>query len=212
MADHFHKDNAGKPQTQAIVITISLIIGKKGFEFPNSGAKNKADLVSLVPEEPEGDPNDSFNAGCREKRMTVQTPSGSYSGDITVQEAWEALQNDEMAVLVDVRTLPEWQFVGVPDLSSLGKKVLTVSWQVYPAMDVNSNFVDVIRAQGLKADNRIFMICRSGVRSIASSVALCAEGFQAFNVLDGFEGTHDEQGHRGRKAGWKAAGLPWQQG
>ncbi|MGE0096622.1 MAG: rhodanese-like domain-containing protein, partial [Alphaproteobacteria bacterium] len=33
------------------------------------------------------------------------------------------LARDPNSVLVDVRSQAEWSFVGVPDLSSLGKKV-----------------------------------------------------------------------------------------
>ena len=37
-------------------------------------------------------------------------------------------------------------------------------------------------------------------------------GFKAcYNVAGGFEGDLDENGHRGRKNGWKAGGLPWRQ-
>ena len=47
-------------------------------------------------------------------------------------------------------------------------------------------------------------------RSRSAAMALTASGFsKAFNVSDGFEGAVDERQHRGRKEGWKAAGLPW---
>jgi len=32
-----------------------------------------------------------------------------------------------------------------------------------------------------------------------------------YNVLQGFEGDRDPQGHRGHLNGWQAAGLPWKQ-
>ena len=34
----------------------------------------------------------------------------------------------------------------------------------------------------------------------------------AFNVLEGFEGDKDADGHRATVGGWKVAGLPWVQG
>ncbi len=37
---------------------------------------------------------------------------------------WEALQNESKAQLVDVRTDAEWNFVGLADLSSVGKHVV----------------------------------------------------------------------------------------
>jgi rhodanese-related sulfurtransferase len=45
----------------------------------------------------------------------------SYAGDVSPADAWKALSQDSKAMLVDVRTQPEWNFVGVPDLRSLGK-------------------------------------------------------------------------------------------
>ena len=41
-------------------------------------------------------------------------------------KAWAALAADPSAHLVDVRTVAEWNFVGLPDLGTLGKRVLLV--------------------------------------------------------------------------------------
>ena len=49
-------------------------------------------------------------------------------------------------------------------------------------------------------------------RSKAAAKALTAAGFQAcYNILEGFEGNADNDGHRGNVGGWKHAGLPWRQ-
>ena len=56
----------------------------------------------------------------------------SYAGDVSPTEAWQGLAQDPKAVLIDVRTQPEWNFVGIPDLRGLGKKAGFVCWQVYP--------------------------------------------------------------------------------
>jgi rhodanese-related sulfurtransferase len=127
-------------------------------------------------------------------------------------ETWAALRDDPQAVLIDVRTDAEWNFVGLPDLSPLGKQVLLIPWQVYPAMQVNQDFAEALRRAGLTAAHRLHLICRSGVRSLAAAEAAQAAGFpHAFNVIDGFEGPVDVEGHRGTTAGWKAEGLPWRQ-
>ncbi|RYF58086.1 MAG: rhodanese-like domain-containing protein, partial [Comamonadaceae bacterium] len=34
----------------------------------------------------------------------------------------------------------------------------------------------------------------------------------AYNVLEGFEGDADENGHRNLRGGWRFRGLPWRQG
>ena len=138
--------------------------------------------------------------------------SGQYAGDVTSREAWTMLERDPRAALLDVRTEAEWQYVGVPDLSVLEKRTLLVSWQVYPNLSLNPDFVEQVAAQGLAGDRPLLIVCRSGVRSRHAAVALAARGYsRCYNVSDGFEGGHDEERHRGARDGWKAAGLPWRQ-
>ena len=136
--------------------------------------------------------------------------ASDYAGEVSAAEAFDRLSGGT-AVLLDVRTRPEWQFVGVPDLRGLGKQTLFLSWQDYPDMTVRGDFAEAVRAAGIADDQEIFVICRSGARSRAAAVALAAAGFTAWNVSDGFEGPLDADGHRGRDSGWKAAGLPWVQ-
>lgn len=136
----------------------------------------------------------------------------SYAGDVTPQEAYAALAADEDAVLVDVRTTAEWNYVGLPDLGVLGKRVVCVEWQSFPEGAVNGDFVDQLQDAGLPDGAPIYFLCRSGVRSVAAAHAATAAGLgPAYNVLDGFEGPHDEEGHR-TVSGWKNADLPWRQG
>ena len=54
-----------------------------------------------------------------------------HSEGLTVDETLVAMSKG--AVLIDVRTKPEWQFVGIPDLSGIGKRVAPVSWRAVPA-------------------------------------------------------------------------------
>lgn len=137
---------------------------------------------------------------------------GTYAGDVTPQEAWDALSKDPRACLVDVRTQPEWSFVGVPQLSGLGKKAHLVSWQVYPAMGVDPDFAAKVKAE-IGADPRpVYFLCRSGARSRAAAIAMTEVGLgPCFNIAGGFEGDKDADSHRGRTNGWKATGLAWVQ-
>jgi len=136
-----------------------------------------------------------------------------YAGDIGPADVWSLMQEDPTAQLVDVRTMPEWNFVGVPDVSALGRQPLLLSWQRWPEMDVDENFVAKLVRSGLNPDHKIFFLCRSGVRSASAAAAATAAGFkQCYNIAFGFEGPHDAQRHRGTVAGWKQAGLPWTQG
>jgi len=132
--------------------------------------------------------------------------------DVTPRATWDALRADPEAVLIDVRTDAEWNFVGLPDLGESGKQPVLIPWQVYPSMQVNGSFADHLRKAGLTPMNKLYFLCRSGARSLAAAQAAQAAGFpQAFNVADGFEGPPDVEGHRGQVAGWKAEGLPWRQ-
>ncbi len=127
-------------------------------------------------------------------------------------KAWEALQKDPRAQLVDVRTDAEWNFVGLPDLSAAGKQVVPIQWQVYPTMALNTAFAEQLKEAGFTPDHHIYFICRSGQRSFAAAQAARDAGFpHTYNVADGFEGGVDTHGHRGFAAGWKAEGLPWRQ-
>jgi rhodanese-related sulfurtransferase len=127
-------------------------------------------------------------------------------------KVWEALQSDPKAQLVDVRTDAEWTFVGLPDLSTVGKQVVPLQWQLYPTMARNAGFVDQMREAGFTPDHHIYFICRSGQRSLAAAQEAQAAGFlHSYNVADGFEGAVDRAGHRGATSGWKAEGLPWRQ-
>jgi rhodanese-related sulfurtransferase len=143
---------------------------------------------------------------------TLRQPT-TYAGDLEPTEAWERLKTDPNAKLVDVRTQAEWSFVGVPNLAATGKQVLLVSWQVFPTMARNDAFAEQLAAHGVKKDDTVLLLCRSGVRSKAAAEHLTALGYSScWNVDEGFEGPHDETKHRGLVAGWKADGLPWAQG
>ena len=135
-----------------------------------------------------------------------------YAGDVSPKEAWEILEREPQAALVDVRTKPEWGFVGVPDLSELGKQALLIEWQAYPSMQVNPSFAEDVAAAGVPKDAPILFLCRSGARSRSAAQALTALGYSAcYNISEGFEGGHDATGHRGTVGGWKVAKLPWKQ-
>ena len=138
--------------------------------------------------------------------------AGRFVGDVSCQEAWRVLEGTERAVLVDVRTRAEWSYVGLPDLASLNRPVIQVEWQSFPSGERNPAFVDEVIARGVRPEQPVYLLCRSGVRSAAAAEALAARGYTTYNVADGFEGQLDATGHRGSRNGWKVAGLPWKQG
>lgn len=136
-----------------------------------------------------------------------------YAGDVDASEAWQSLKADPSAFLVDVRTQAEWNFVGIPDLSTIGKKPLFIEWQTYPSMSVNGSFFEEISTEISAKSAPIFFLCRSGARSKSAAIELTRNGYiSCFNIGDGFEGPHDARQRRGFSGGWKACDLPWVQG
>lgn len=130
-------------------------------------------------------------------------PATGYAGDITPMLAHAWWQSGD-AVLVDVRTDAEREWVGfVPGAVAL-------AWKQWPGMALNPAFDSGLQA--LPKDKKLLMLCRSGVRSIAAAQRATELGFEAYNILEGFEGPPNKSAHRGRTAGWRFAGLPWRQG
>lgn len=145
---------------------------------------------------------------------TGQTPSGQdYAGDVDSRQAIEILRDSPNAVLVDVRSAPEWEFVGRPDLSDLGREPVLISWQTFPGMERNPGFVSAVQGADIQPDQVVLLLCRSGQRSKHAAIALTEHGYRhCFNISDGFEGPKDPAGHRNTVFGWRANGLPWAQG
>ncbi len=140
----------------------------------------------------------------------------AYAGNVTPRVAWLVLSEIPYSQLVDVRTQAEWAYVGVPDLTPLGKDLLRLEWQSFPTMEIQPDFADCVTTMLTERDatpeTPVFFICRSGARSSHAAEAATSAGWQrAFNVATGFEGDRDQQNHRGSISGWKLEGLPWNQ-
>lgn len=126
-----------------------------------------------------------------------------YAGALTPREAFDLLQADKQALLIDVRTQAELALVGrVPD-------ALNIEWAFYPGMVPNPDFAKQLAATVDKGRKIIFM-CRTGGRSHNASMVAHQLGYsQAYNMLEGFEGEANEQKQRTLINGWKHANLPW---
>ena len=134
--------------------------------------------------------------------------------EVTPITAWEILESDDGAVLIDVRSKVEFDYVGHPP------SALNVPWQEPPSWQIVPDFADKVRGY-LKTINpdkdkledlTLLTICRSGSRSAAAGEVLLASGFKrVFNVAEGFEGDLNVDQHRGMINGWRKHKLPWQQ-
>ncbi|MEJ7687660.1 MAG: rhodanese-like domain-containing protein [Variovorax sp.] len=131
------------------------------------------------------------------------TPAEGYAGDVTPEQAAAWVAAGE-AVLIDVRSDAEREWVGyVPG-------AVPLAWKQWPGMAPNAGFDAGIRA-AVPAGKKAVLLCRSGVRSVAAARRAAELGVEAYNILEGFEGDADTEGHRGRKGGWRLRGLRWKQ-
>lgn len=128
-----------------------------------------------------------------------------YQGALTPAEANEILGLMPDAKLVDVRTRAEWDWVGKIPGS------IQIEWNTYPGGQSNPDFITELKHQ-VNVNALTMFICRSGARSSAAAKAATEMGYKtSYNVLEGFQGDKDENGHRDSVNGWRKAGLPWTQ-
>ena len=145
-----------------------------------------------------------------------QTSLGLY---VTAKEAYDMWQADSEGVkILDVRTPEEFVFTGhAPMAWNIPFAFLAYEWdgekKAFP-WALNPDFVSA--AQGhFEPDDTLLVSCRSGGRAAIAINQLAVAGFtNAYNILDGMEGSRVDDpdsvfdGVR-MKNGWKNSGLPW---
>jgi rhodanese-related sulfurtransferase len=136
-----------------------------------------------------------------------QRSPGGYAGAVTPQEAFALIQGDPAVKLIDVRTNAERDWVGRVNVPA-GQHG-AVQWSLYPGGTPNPDFLAQLASQAGK-DEVLLFLCRSGVRSRHSAKLATEHGYaQCYDILEGFEGDKDAEGHRKNVSGWCKAGLPW---
>lgn len=121
------------------------------------------------------------------------------------QQAWDLLQKNTNAVLIDVRTKAEYTDIGHP----IG--AIHIAWQEQFGAPVNPNFITEVSKTAPEPSTPILLLCRSGQRSLSAAKALEQAGYQTLiNIVNGFEGDPDSNQQRGNINGWRFQGLPWQ--
>ena len=134
--------------------------------------------------------------------------------EILSDEAYGILVESRDAVLIDVRSTMEHEYVGHP------KGSIPIAIKEPPTWATSPNFLDNIDS-ALKnklsgtddiLSTKILLICRSGKRSGEAAELLEAAGYKnIFNIVDGFESDKDDNNHRNLINGWKFNNLPWEQ-
>jgi len=130
-----------------------------------------------------------------------------YAGAVTPQEAFALVQGDPKVKIVDVRTNAERDWVG--RVAVPAAQHLAVEWATYPGGQPNPAFGAQLEDVAGK-DEVLLFLCRSGVRSRHGARVATELGYtNSFDILEGFEGDRDAEGHRKTVGGWCKAGLPW---
>ena len=104
------------------------------------------------------------------------------------------IEDNPNSVLLDVRTENEWNTVGKPDTKVLGIKThfITISQE--------QSFLENVK-KNIDKKEQVLVMCAVGGRSIIAANLLAKEGYNTFNVTDGFSGNDQDPG-------WKNLGLP----
>lgn len=140
-------------------------------------------------------------------RQRAETAPMAYAGAVTPVEAHALLQAVPQALIVDVRTAAERDWIGRVDVADVQQAA--IEWNLYPGGTPNPVFLEQLRKIA-RPEQVVLFLCRSGVRSRHAATLASANGYaNCFDILEGFEGDRDAAGHRKTVGGWCAAGLPW---
>jgi rhodanese-related sulfurtransferase len=141
-------------------------------------------------------------------------------GDLSPSVAYIMIEkNPARSFLVDVRTQPEYQFVGHPEGAY---NIPVLFWtnkmgdKGYIESD-NPDFGKDLLARFNPKTDTLFFICRSGSRSAVAADAAVKAGWpedKVYSVMGGFEGdkvSFKKSVYYGQRklGGWRNEGLPW---
>jgi rhodanese-related sulfurtransferase len=138
--------------------------------------------------------------------------------NVVPSHAYYLAASNPNVYILDVRTAAEWEWVGHPGQNKLGEgselagKVVHIPYQIdhQGTRIVNPSFLtDVREIFDGNPEVVLILMCRSGQRSLAGANLLEEAGFQAMNMLTGFEGGTDSLGYRNTGKGWKNELLPY---
>ena len=140
--------------------------------------------------------------------------SDNHLVGLSPKAAWDMIQQDPRALLIDIRSSMEFLFVGHP----VG--AVHIPWIDEPDWDINPHFTADIRKLmlgGVVCDTEegcapILLICRSGKRSKEAGEKLLKDGLKrVYHIDEGFEGELNDHHQRSTLNGWRFHGLPWEQ-
>ncbi len=127
--------------------------------------------------------------------------------DLTPKAAWQLLQSTPQAKLLDIRMEIEFLYVGCPP------GAVHVPWYEYPELKADVGlFLRGVQAEAPDLAAPVLLLCRSARRTIPAGRVLEEAGYtDVINILHGFEGDLNAEGHRSTVNGWRFDQLPWVQ-
>jgi rhodanese-related sulfurtransferase len=134
-------------------------------------------------------------------------PTPGQVTDINPLQAWNVLQGDPAAVLLDVRTQAEYVFVGHP----IGALNLPLEFweQAGNEWRDNPDFNARVTSR-LSPGTTVITMCRSGNRGKTAAQRLVSLGFtRVYNMTESFEGAADPLSKLRIMNGWRNRNLPW---
>ena len=151
-----------------------------------------------------------------QNHLLPRSDTGKLESDvasITASAAWRWLQSDAVIHLIDIRSTQEFLFVGHPVGAAHVPYIDEPDWIPNPCFTNQVRaLLPVVVEMGVKREDPILLICRSGERSKAAGEVLLEDGVNnVFSIIDGFEGPLDKHDHRSGISGWRYDGLPWAQ-
>ncbi|WP_457553520.1 rhodanese-like domain-containing protein [Desulfobacula sp.] len=185
-----------------VICFVSFFVILSGYaDVQQNPGTTRKDAISILPLDAANVPH---------KKQTVL---GLYLTSVDAYKIWK--QNSDRIKIVDTRTQGEYIFVGHPAMAfNIPVEFLRLKKPFGYEMQLNKNFVSDIKKR-VKETDILFVICRSGNRSVTAVKLLFQAGFKtAYSIIDGFEGDKlKDPGNpdNGKRVvnGWKNARLPW---
>lgn len=124
---------------------------------------------------------------------------------INCKELVELAKTNEGASLIDVRTQAEWDKDGKPNGKEIGLNTYFISFMIDVAEGriVNQEFEKKVDELKLDQSKAVFVMCKSGFRSLKAAEIINKKGFKTFNIINGFICSEDVEPNC-----WKTSGLP----
>ena len=124
---------------------------------------------------------------------------------INCKELVELAKTNEGASLIDVRTQAEWDQDGKPNGKEIGLNTYFISFMIDVAEGriVNQEFEKKVDELKLDQSKAVFVMCKSGFRSLKAAEIINKKGLKTFNIINGFICSEDVEPNC-----WKTSGLP----